>query len=205
MAGENYSPWQSKWNYRWKLVSGKRCFDTVLRIFKLRILYRKSGNRSTRKWSNRSHVYPALLSPSPRAAYHHSLRVYHQLKVWRTLSNSDLKPLSWGWQKKNDMFSPVMTNIAAAPENVLKIIRCSCKGSCNRRCSSRKAGLTCTSSCKKCCGMTCTNTTVVFDDELGEGEERHFMDAFAWFWLKCVYILLELKTVYIVFTSLQLV
>ncbi|CAK8688755.1 unnamed protein product [Clavelina lepadiformis] len=128
--------------------------------------------------SNRSHVDPALLPPSPRTAYHHGLRVYHQLKVWRTLSNSDLKPLSWGWQKKDDMFSPVMTDVAAAPEDVLKIIRCSCKGSCNRRCSCRKAGLTCTSSCKECCGMTCTNTTVVFDDELGE-EERHFMDAFA--------------------------
>nr|XP_047133400.1 uncharacterized protein LOC124811573 isoform X1 [Hydra vulgaris] len=32
--------------------------------------------------SDRASIDPALLPPSPRAAYYHGLRVYHQMKVW---------------------------------------------------------------------------------------------------------------------------
>ena len=40
--------------------------------------------------SDRANNNPALLPPSPRAAYYHGLRVYHQIKVWRNLSDSDI-------------------------------------------------------------------------------------------------------------------
>ena len=127
--------------------------------------------------SNRARIDPALLPPSPQAAYFHGLRVYHQLEVWRSLSNSDLEPLNWGWQMKNKVFAPIMTDEAAGPEDILKIIRYSCKGSCDRRCSCRKAGLACTSSCNECNGITCSNIPVDLNSELEE-EDRHFMDAF---------------------------
>ncbi|KAG1678354.1 hypothetical protein GQR58_013447 [Nymphon striatum] len=42
--------------------------------------------------------------------------------VWRKLSDSDLEPLRWGWQMKDDMFAQVMTDMAAGPEDVLKSI-----------------------------------------------------------------------------------
>ncbi|KAG1667386.1 hypothetical protein GQR58_018489 [Nymphon striatum] len=77
--------------------------------------------------SNRTHIDPAILPPSPRAAYFHGLRVYHQIRVWRKLSDSDLEPLRCSWQMKDDMFAPVMSDMAVGPEDVLKIIRCSCK------------------------------------------------------------------------------
>ena len=130
--------------------------------------------------SNRAHIDPALLPPSPRAAYFHGLRVYHQLKVWRSLSNSDLEPLDWGWKMTDQVFVPIMTDVAAGPEDILKVIRCSCKGSCDRRCSCRKAGLACHSSCKECHGITCSNMPVEIveiDGELQE-EDRHFLDSF---------------------------
>ena len=42
--------------------------------------------------SDRSKVDPALLPPSPRAAFYHSLRVYHQIAVWKGLSDVDKDP-----------------------------------------------------------------------------------------------------------------
>ena len=42
-------------------------------------------------------IDPSGLPPSPRAAYYHGLRVYHQIMVWKKLSPIDLDPLSWGW------------------------------------------------------------------------------------------------------------
>ena len=46
--------------------------------------------------SDCANIDPALLPVSPKTAYYHGLRVYHQMKVWRNLSDIDLDPLSWG-------------------------------------------------------------------------------------------------------------
>ena len=47
--------------------------------------------------SSRSKIHPAMLPPSPRAAYHYRLtRVFHQVLVWRRLSQKDIQPLNWG-------------------------------------------------------------------------------------------------------------
>eukprot|EP00794_Sanderia_malayensis_P008462 gene8462-9369_t len=119
--------------------------------------------------SDRSNVDPSLLPPSPRAAFYHGLRVYHQVKVWRELKNSDYMPLDWGWQLKEQSFVPIMTDEEAGPQDLLQIIRCGCKGSCdNNRCTCRKAGLHCTASCKECHGTLCSNTKR--DDDCGEND-----------------------------------
>ena len=83
--------------------------------------------------SNRTHIGPALLPLLPCAGYFHGLRVYHQLKAWRILSNSDLEPLNWSWQMKDQVFVPIMVDVSAGLEDILKVIRCSCKGLCARR------------------------------------------------------------------------
>ena len=54
--------------------------------------------------SDRASIDPALLSPSPRAAYYHGLRVYQQMNIWRKLSNDDIDPLSWRWKISNGSF-----------------------------------------------------------------------------------------------------
>ena len=46
--------------------------------------------------SNRTNIDPSLLPPSPRAAFFHGLIVYHQVKVWRELNDTDDMPLLWG-------------------------------------------------------------------------------------------------------------
>ena len=70
--------------------------------------------------SNHTHNDPAILTTSPGAAYfHHHLelytfrvsRVYHQLKVWKNLSNSDLEQLNWSWHVfvKDHIIISIMT------------------------------------------------------------------------------------------------
>ena len=136
--------------------------------------------------SNRANIDPSSLPPSPRAAYYHGLRVYHQLKVWRELRNSDDMPLNWGWQIVGESFSPIMTDEEAGPPDLLKVIRCGCKSRCEtNRCTCRKAGLKCTYLCKECHGISCTNSEPTINDPENEAtmiydefEDRNFMDIF---------------------------
>lgn len=135
--------------------------------------------------ANRAKIDPSCLPPSPRAAYFHGLRVYHQLKVWHGLCDTDQEPCRWGWEMKNSQFSPIMTDCEPGPQDLLKIVRCSCQKTCGKRCSCQKAGLKCTIHCKHCFDNNCSNTeTVVHDDDevnngqMGFDEERHFLDAF---------------------------
>lgn len=132
--------------------------------------------------SNRSNLDPSSLPPSPRAAFFHGLRVFHQLKVWKSLSNNDIEPCKWGWEMKDDCFYPIMTDQEPGPQNLLKVVRCSCKNSCNNRCSCIKAGLKCSSFCKWCLENNCSNVVDEISDddneELPIDDDRHFLDAF---------------------------
>ena len=47
-------------------------------------------------------INPSLLPLSPRAAYYHGLHMYHQIKVWKVLSETHLEPIQWRWKLKND-------------------------------------------------------------------------------------------------------
>ena len=123
----------------------------------------------------------SLLPPSTTAAYYHGLSVYHQIKVWKALSDNDLEPIQWGWTLRNDSFVPIMTGQKPGPSDLLKIVRCTCKEMRDKHCSCRKAGLTRTSSCKECYGLFCNNS-----EQIGEtynnnnsnksGDTRHFLD-----------------------------
>ena len=37
-----------------------------------------------------------------------------------------MKPEEWGWSCECEQYVPVMTNKKAAPEDILKVIRCNC-------------------------------------------------------------------------------
>ena len=50
------------------------------------------------------------------------MRVYHQVKVWRDLRDSDYMPLDWGWKKDGQSFIPIMTDEEAGPEDLQKVI-----------------------------------------------------------------------------------
>ena len=45
----------------------------------------------------------AILTPSPRAAFFHSLWVYLQMKTWKYLNKKEVERIKWGWEVKNGM------------------------------------------------------------------------------------------------------
>ena len=123
---------------------------------------------------SRSNIDPSVLPPSPRIAVYHGLRVYHQIKVWLFLMNSDCELMNWIWEMSNDSFSSVMKDAEPGPQDLLEMIRCNCKESCDKRCLCRKAGLKCSSSCGECLGVFCDNA--VDEQNIDDKTEDHFPD-----------------------------
>ena len=98
---------------------------------------------------------PQKLPPTGRAAYFHSLRVHLQIIMWSKLSIDILDPKQWGWKLSGSIYAPIMTDLEAAPENLLKFMRCKCKllsrNPCGTNlCSCRKNGLKCVAACGDC-------------------------------------------------------
>jgi hypothetical protein len=102
---------------------------------------------------------PERLPPSESAARMHSMRVHLQAVIWGTLDNSDIKPTDWGWKLVNgNRLSPIQIDGPIAPDNVITVVRCNCKGTCSSTaCSCRKHGLHCVSACGNCRGTACSN------------------------------------------------
>ncbi len=101
------------------------------------------------------YVPPEKLPPTNNAAVFHSYRTYHQVQAWR---GNDMSPEDWGWRSSSTCLVPVRMTQPAAPEKLLRIIRCNCGGKCDKKtCSCRKNGLQCTPACGQCRGITCTN------------------------------------------------
>jgi hypothetical protein len=107
------------------------------------------------------------LPPTPASAKFHSLRVYYQIQVWRG-DAGDMDPTEWGWKVLNHQMLPVKTDMLAAPDDLLYSFRCSCKTGCeSKRCTCRKHGLSCTSACEDCKGLSCSNSiTLIEEDDL---------------------------------------
>ncbi len=133
--------------------------------------------------SSKSSLDPQKLPPTERAAYFHSLRVHLQVILWRKLTNNDLDPQQWGWKLDGTVLVPIMTDLAAAPESLLKFVRCKCKltsrSPCGTNlCSCRKNGLKCVTACGDCRGESCKNSEEIIlglDEENVGGDEE---DAF---------------------------
>ena len=95
---------------------------------------------------------------SKNACVKHSLRVFHQVQTWISFE-TQLPPTEWGWElKENGILWPIYTTKPLAPEDLLKIIKCGCKGDCNtNRCVCYKNGLSCSDICQTCRGISCSN------------------------------------------------
>ena len=106
------------------------------------------------------------LPPTSAAAKFHCFRAYYQVHEWLD-SNAELCPLALGWVRVNDRLVPIRTDLAAAPDDLLKMIRCRCKSSCDtKRCTCRRNGLECSLGCGECRGITCSNTSNIAEDDL---------------------------------------
>lgn len=132
----------------------------------------RGSQRGNSRWAtNISALQPSKLPPTSTAAKFHSMRCYYQVQEWLLLacSRSDfhLNPLEWGWEETDNMLLPVCCDEPAAPDELLNIIKCSCKTDCQTaRCSCRQHGLVCGAGCSECRGETCTNSIqmVCYDD-----------------------------------------
>ena len=104
------------------------------------------------------------LPPTSAAARFHSCRVYLQVQEW--MGNTPAKDATnFGWKLEHGRLAPVTTDQPAAPADLLKIIRCTCRSNCDtKRCSCRKHGLQCSSGCGECCGVSCSNSTLLSTD-----------------------------------------
>ena len=81
----------------------------------------------------------------------------------------------------NALFSLIMTDAEPGPQDLLEMIRCNCKESCDKRFSCRKADFKCSSSCSECLGVFCD--IAVDDQNIDDKTEdyfpdRNFLDAF---------------------------
>ena len=137
-------------------------------IDKLRfVIFSKAvASRNIRKKA----VNLASLPPTMNAAQYHLFRVYLQTQQWLSV---DLNPQEWGWSFNGHILTPITMTAMPAPDNILKMIFCSCQNICKSTCSCRKAGLYCSTICRNCQTAPCTNEPKnVDDDELEEVEEQ---------------------------------
>ena len=109
-----------------------------------------------------SSIEPEKLPPTERAAYFHSLRVFHQVQEWNSLREDSSNATNWGWKLQDGILVPVMTDEAPAPDEILNVVRCNCqvtlKNPCGgSRCSCRNNGLHCVAACGDCRGTECEN------------------------------------------------
>ena len=76
-----------------------------------------------------SHVDPKNLLPTSATAKFHCCRVFLQLNQWKDTVTCDMLPESWGWKFTGGL-RLILTDIAPAPEEFLKIIKCNCTTDC---------------------------------------------------------------------------
>ena len=108
----------------------------------------------------KGNVDPNKLPPTEDAAYLHTLRSLFQTHVWTSLDTTFADPCSFGWKIVDGVYWPIPSSVVCAPDDLLNLIRCKCKGSCKSlACSCRKHGLSCSVACQNCRGV-CLNSKV---------------------------------------------
>ena len=113
------------------------------------------------------------------------MSVHLQVIEWKILMSIELNPLDWGWKLSNGHYCPIMMDLNAAPDNILRCIRCNCNISKKRPCSTntgscKKHGLVCVSACGNCNEIDCENceNEVDIGDFSDEEENKNIFDVF---------------------------
>ncbi|KAG1669042.1 Tryptophan 5-hydroxylase 2 [Nymphon striatum] len=119
----------------------------------------------------KSFITPERLPPTESATKFHCLRVYYQTMTWMGME-SGIDPLDWGWKLEDNQLVPIMPDMNAAPDALLKMVHCNCTTGCSGpRCSCRKHGLPCTSACGSCQLTHCDNQLIQVADELEDSDD----------------------------------
>lgn len=109
------------------------------------------------------------IPPTSEAFRENVARAHLQVSLWKNALNpqpTDFSPSDYGWAKDQDSgeLNPVTVpqGVALAPKELLKLIKCGCKGElpCStQRCGCRSTGIVCTVFCA-CQGNDCWNSMV---------------------------------------------
>jgi len=106
--------------------------------------------------------------PIEGAVKQHSLKTFHQVQLWLV---NDLPPQMYGCKIENNGLVSVHSEIAAAPDDILKMIFCRCTKDCaSAKCGSKKASPKCSQACQNCQG-NCLNGVSPVDSEDEKDQE----------------------------------
>ena len=105
-------------------------------------------------------IQPQSLPPTSSAVKYHSLRVYLQTREWKD-STEGINYAEWGWRSAAEQLTPIMTDLAPAPQSLLwQMMGCNCLQDC-----CRKNDLPCNPACGQCKGSACTNAPKQIPDD----------------------------------------
>ena len=112
------------------------------------------------------------LHPTSRALFFHSLRVHLHVNTWKNLETK-LPPERFGFQMSEGISIHVITDLPAAPEDLLKDIRCACKKADQLciNCGCSRHRIPCSIHCK--CLGECTNVFGADTAENGHDQHEH--------------------------------
>lgn len=110
------------------------------------------------------------LPQTTNAAKYHSFQVYCQ--VQERMRNC-VDPEKWSWCLRKGQLEPKAMDSPVAPDPLLKLVRCQCKGNCGTQCCSCKQNeLECSSACGECKGL-CQNSN--FDASTDDPSEYELL------------------------------
>ncbi len=109
-----------------------------------------------------------VLPPTSEAFKQHVLRAHFQAAIWRSALQPDppaISPLQYGWMKIStaSMLEPIPLplSMSAAPDHVLKMIRCGCDSCSTARCRCRTSHVSCSEFCDCYLSGDCRNPQTV--------------------------------------------
>ena len=115
------------------------------------------------------------LPPTSAALHYHLKRANYQAFLWKKALQPRIEqePVNHGWQLNEGRLEIVWTDLAPAPQAVMELVCCGCRGNCQtRRCSCVGNGLPCTEACT--CSEDCTNSATDLkdgDDDVVDNDE----------------------------------
>ena len=120
-------------------------------------------NMFCKSQSLQSHQLPLTES----ALLHHLKRANYQTYIWKNALQATIpiqEPEGEGWKVTDGHLEIVWTDLPPAPEGVMELFCCGCKGTCaTRRCSCLKNEIPCTEACS--CQEDCVNSANDLCDE----------------------------------------
>jgi hypothetical protein len=142
-------------------IFGGKCIDSLASL-RYNIFIKKIA-------SAKSFVTPERLPPTASSTKFHCLRTYYQIMVW-TEREGDIDVMNWGWKLEDNNLVPIMSEMNAAPDNLIKMIHCNRTTACKTPCCSCVGyGLPCHAVCGLCQLESYDNP---YNQAIEEGEQK---------------------------------